>query len=50
MRFTLAPELAGVVRPGVMWFDGATVVEHDARLNAPLAEAEAALRMEPPWP
>jgi DNA/RNA-binding domain of Phe-tRNA-synthetase-like protein len=48
MRFTLAPELAGVVRPGVLWFDGAAVVEHDGRLNAPLAEAEAAVRVAPP--
>jgi DNA/RNA-binding domain of Phe-tRNA-synthetase-like protein len=48
MRFTLAPDLAGVVRPGVLWFDGATVVAHDARLNAPLAEAEAAVRIAPP--
>ena len=48
MRFTLAPDLAGIVRPGVLWFDGATVVEHDARLNAPLAEAEAAVRIAPP--
>src|SRR5687767_15752402 len=48
MRFTLAPDLAGVVRAGVLWFDGATVVAHDARLNAPLAEAEAAVRIAPP--
>ena len=48
MRFTLAPELAGVVRPGALWLDGATVVEHDVRLNAPLAEAEAAVRIAPP--
>jgi DNA/RNA-binding domain of Phe-tRNA-synthetase-like protein len=48
MRFTLAPDLASVVRPGVLWLDGATVVERDARLNAPLAAAEAAVRMHPP--
>jgi DNA/RNA-binding domain of Phe-tRNA-synthetase-like protein len=48
MRFTLAPELAGIVRPGVIWLDGATVVEREARLNAPLAAAEAAVRMHPP--
>ena len=48
MRFTLASELAGIVRPGVLWLDGATVVERDSRLNAPLAAAEAAVRMQPP--
>jgi DNA/RNA-binding domain of Phe-tRNA-synthetase-like protein len=32
----------------VLWFDGATVVEHDARLNAPLAAAESAARTHPP--
>ena len=32
----------------MLWFDGATVVEHDHRLDAPLAAAEAAVRMNPP--
>jgi DNA/RNA-binding domain of Phe-tRNA-synthetase-like protein len=48
MRFTLAPELTSIVRPGVLWLDGATVVERDAGLNAPLAAAEAAVRAHPP--
>ena len=48
MRFTLAPDLAAIVRPGVLWLDEATVVEHESRLNAPLAAAEAAVRMRPP--
>ena len=48
MRFTLAPELAAIVRPGVLWLEGATVVEREARLNAPLAAAEAAVRTNPP--
>jgi len=48
VRFTLAPDLSGVVRPGVLWLDGAVVIEHDARMNAPLAAAEAAVRMSPP--
>ena len=48
MRFTLAPDLAGVVRPGVLWLDDALVTEHDVRMNAPLATAEAAVRMSPP--
>ena len=48
MRFTLAPELSAIVRPGVLWLDGATVVDREARLNAPLAAAESAVRMKPP--
>jgi DNA/RNA-binding domain of Phe-tRNA-synthetase-like protein len=48
MQFTLAPELSSIVGPGVLWFDGATVVERDARLDAPLATAEAAVRAHPP--
>ena len=48
MRFTLAPELSSIVRPGVLWLDGATVVERDVRLDAPLATAEAAVRAHPP--
>ncbi|MSO30671.1 MAG: hypothetical protein EXQ48_06950 [Acidobacteria bacterium] len=46
--FTLAAELSGIVRPGLLWLDGATVVAHDARMDAPLAEAEAAVRARPP--
>ena len=48
MRFTLAPDLATIVRPGVLWLEGATVVEREPRLIAPLATAEAAVRMHPP--
>jgi DNA/RNA-binding domain of Phe-tRNA-synthetase-like protein len=48
MKFALAPELTSIVRPGVLWFEGATVSEHDHRLDAPLAEAEAAVRISPP--
>jgi len=48
MKFALAPELTSIVRPGVLWFEGATVSEHDHRLDAPLAEAEAAVRINPP--
>jgi DNA/RNA-binding domain of Phe-tRNA-synthetase-like protein len=47
MRFTLAPELDAIVRPGVLWVEQATVVEHDSRLHAPLAAAEAAARLQP---
>ena len=48
MRFTLAPDLAGIVGPGLLWLDGATVVELDPRMHAALAAAEAAVRIEPP--
>jgi DNA/RNA-binding domain of Phe-tRNA-synthetase-like protein len=48
MRFTLARDLAQIVRPGILWLDGATVVEHDSRMDAPLAAAEAAVRVRPP--
>ena len=48
MLFTIAPELAEIVRPGVLWLEGATVTDADARLDAPLAAAEAAVRAHPP--
>jgi len=46
--FTVAPEIASIVRAGVLWLDDATVVERDPRMDAPLAEAEAAVRANPP--
>jgi DNA/RNA-binding domain of Phe-tRNA-synthetase-like protein len=48
MTFTLAPDLEAIVRPGVLWLDGATVVEREPRLDGPLAQAEAAVRVTPP--
>jgi DNA/RNA-binding domain of Phe-tRNA-synthetase-like protein len=48
MRFTLAPDLSAIIRPGVIWLDDATVVEHDGRMDVPLAAAEAAVRANPP--
>jgi DNA/RNA-binding domain of Phe-tRNA-synthetase-like protein len=48
MPFTLAPELAAIVRPGVLWLEGATVIDREPRLTAPLAAAEAAVRTNPP--
>jgi DNA/RNA-binding domain of Phe-tRNA-synthetase-like protein len=48
MPFTLAPDLAAIIRPGALWLDGATVVERDARMNAPLAAAESNARTHPP--
>jgi DNA/RNA-binding domain of Phe-tRNA-synthetase-like protein len=40
----LGPDLHGVVAPACLAFDGVTVVEHDHRLDAAFAEAEARLR------
>jgi DNA/RNA-binding domain of Phe-tRNA-synthetase-like protein len=48
VHFTLAPDLAGIITPGVLWLEDATVVEREPRLNAPLAAAEAAVRVNPP--
>jgi DNA/RNA-binding domain of Phe-tRNA-synthetase-like protein len=48
MDFTISPNLAATVRAGVLWLDGATVVEREPRLNSPLAAAEAAVRINPP--
>jgi DNA/RNA-binding domain of Phe-tRNA-synthetase-like protein len=47
-EFSLAPELASIVRPGVIWWTGATVVVHEHRLDPLLAEAEARVRISPP--
>jgi DNA/RNA-binding domain of Phe-tRNA-synthetase-like protein len=44
MTFALAPELNGVVRPGVLQFRGATVAERQPSLDEPLAAAAAAMR------
>ena len=48
MQFSLAPDLLGVVRPGVLWLAGAVVVDREPRLDAPLAAAESAVRVNPP--
>jgi DNA/RNA-binding domain of Phe-tRNA-synthetase-like protein len=48
VTFTLAPDLEVIVRPGVLWLDGAVVVEQERRLDGPLAQAEAAVRANPP--
>ena len=48
VRFSLAPELHAIVRPGVLWLGGATVVDREPRLDAPLAAAEASVRANPP--
>lgn len=46
--FALAPELTAIVRPGLLWWSGATVVAHEHRLDPLLAEAEARVRVTPP--
>lgn len=48
MTLTLSPELAGVVRPGLIWWSGATVVQREPRLDPLLAEAESKVRVSPP--
>ena len=48
LTFTLATELAQIVRPGVLWLEGARVIERESRLDGPLAAAEAAVRAHPP--
>ena len=48
MTFAVAPALTLIVRPAALWFDDATVVERDHRMDAPLAAAEAAIRINPP--
>ena len=48
MAFILDPVLVDIIRPGVLWLEGATVVARDPRMDAPLAAAEAAIRASPP--
>ena len=48
LKFSVAPDLQTIVRAGVLWLEGATVVDREPRLNAPLATAEAAVRTNPP--
>ncbi len=46
--FVLADDLQSIVRPGVLWVEGAAVVARDPRMDAPLAEAESRMRAHPP--
>ena len=48
LTFSLAPDLSQIVRPGVLWLEGARVIERESRLDGPLAAAEAAVRAHPP--
>lgn len=45
---TLDPALASIVRPGSIWWSGATVLAHEHQLDPLLAEAEARVRISPP--
>lgn len=47
-RFALDPDLTHIVRPGVLWWSGATVVEREPRLDQLMADAEARVRAHPP--
>ena len=47
-EFTLAAGLSAIVKPGLLWWSGATVVAHEHRLDPLLAEAEARVRVTPP--
>lgn len=46
--FTRALDLAPIVRPGVLWWEGAHVVDRDDRLDPHLADAERRVRATPP--
>jgi DNA/RNA-binding domain of Phe-tRNA-synthetase-like protein len=45
---SLSAELTSILRPGAIWWSGATVVLHEHRLDPLLAEAEAKVRISPP--
>ena len=46
--FTRAEELASILRPGVLWWDHATVVDREPRLDPLLRDAEDRVRAHPP--
>jgi len=46
--FVRATELQQIVRPGLLWVDGVTVVDREPRLDSLLAEAENRVRVSPP--
>jgi DNA/RNA-binding domain of Phe-tRNA-synthetase-like protein len=45
LTLDVAPDLAAVVAPACLAFDGVTVLDREARLDAPFAEAESRLRV-----
>jgi DNA/RNA-binding domain of Phe-tRNA-synthetase-like protein len=46
--FARAEELQAIVRPAVLWWDNARVVDRDPRLDPLLATAEQRVRVHPP--
>jgi DNA/RNA-binding domain of Phe-tRNA-synthetase-like protein len=46
--FTLASELGPIIRPAILWWEGARVVDRDPRMDAMLADAERRVRAHPP--
>ena len=44
VQFRVVPDLADIVRPGVLWLEGAHVVERDPRLDTVLDASEASAR------
>jgi DNA/RNA-binding domain of Phe-tRNA-synthetase-like protein len=46
--FTRAATLAGIVRPALLWCDGARVVDREPRLDPLLADVEQRVRVHPP--
>ena len=46
--FAVAAELRSIVRPAILWWEGAHVIDRDTRLDPLLAEAEARVRARPP--
>jgi DNA/RNA-binding domain of Phe-tRNA-synthetase-like protein len=48
VRLTVAPDLRTIITAGVLAFGDLQVVECEPRLDAPLAEAERAVRARPP--
>jgi DNA/RNA-binding domain of Phe-tRNA-synthetase-like protein len=48
VQFSVSPAVQTIVRLGVLTFEGLTVSSREPRMDAPLAEAEAAVRVHPP--
>jgi DNA/RNA-binding domain of Phe-tRNA-synthetase-like protein len=47
LNFSVAPELAPIVQPGILWLEGATVVERHPGMDAPLAAIAEHFRLKP---
>jgi DNA/RNA-binding domain of Phe-tRNA-synthetase-like protein len=47
-EFHAGSDVVDIVRPGLLWLAGATVVEREPRLEAALGAAEAEVRARPP--